>query len=112
MAEAVRARESLHPTALGNGVALLHPRRPQASILAQPFLALGRTFKGIPFGDERGLLTDIFFLICSTDDRCHLQVLARLSRIVGDHTFLDAIRLADDAQSVHDLITQFDEPLK
>ncbi|MFN9850666.1 MAG: helix-turn-helix domain-containing protein, partial [Planctomycetota bacterium] len=29
MAEAVQARESLHPTALENGVALLHPRRPQ-----------------------------------------------------------------------------------
>jgi PTS system nitrogen regulatory IIA component len=28
MEDAVRARESLHPTALDNGVALLHPRRP------------------------------------------------------------------------------------
>lgn len=40
MADAIRAREDLHPTALENGVALLHPRRPQAEILAEPFLAL------------------------------------------------------------------------
>jgi futalosine hydrolase len=38
MAEAVAAREDLHPTALENGVALLHPRRPQTSILAEPLV--------------------------------------------------------------------------
>lgn len=48
MAEAVRAREELHSTALDIGVALLHPRRPQASILAEPILALGITAGGIP----------------------------------------------------------------
>ncbi len=34
MAEAVRSREQMQPTALENGVALLHPRRPMAKILA------------------------------------------------------------------------------
>ena len=84
MAEAVAAREHLHSTALDNGVALLHPRRPQPNILAQPFLAFGRTHRGIPFGDARGRLTDVFFLILSTDDRGHLRTLARLSRLIGD----------------------------
>ena len=41
MAEAVKTREDMYPTALENGVALLHPRRPMAKILGQPFLALG-----------------------------------------------------------------------
>ena len=59
MAHALREREELHPTALDNGVALLHPRRPLASILAEAFLALGRTCQGIPFGGERGGLTDV-----------------------------------------------------
>ena len=62
MTEAVRVREELHPTALDNGVALLHPRRPLASILAEPLLALGRTTQGIPFGGRGGALTDVFFL--------------------------------------------------
>ena len=50
VAEAVRERENLHPTALDIGVALLHPRRPLPNILAEPFLALGRTYQGVPFG--------------------------------------------------------------
>jgi PTS system nitrogen regulatory IIA component len=104
MIEAVRSREEMHPTALEIGVALLHPRRPLPAILAQPFLALGRTERGIPFGGSRGVLTDTFFLICSTDDRGHLQVLARLSRLIASADFLDQLRAAPDAGAVHELI--------
>jgi nitrogen PTS system EIIA component len=104
MAEAVRERESLHPTALDNGVALLHPRRPLPQILAEPFLALGRTQQGIPFGSESGQLTDVFFLICSIDDSQHLRTLARLSRLISAESFLPGLRGAADASEVLDLI--------
>jgi PTS system nitrogen regulatory IIA component len=113
MAEAVQARESLHPTALDNGVALLHPRRPLAHTLAQPFLALGRTQSGIPFGSETGQLTDIFFLICSVDDSQHLRTLARLSRLIASPGFLEAIRAAHSPAevltAVHDFEHRLDE---
>jgi PTS system nitrogen regulatory IIA component len=95
MAEAVRVRENLHPTALENGVALLHPRRPLSQILAQPIIALGRTYQGLPFGAEGGQLTDLFFLICSVDDAGHLRTLARLSRLIGSAGFLEALRFSE-----------------
>jgi nitrogen PTS system EIIA component len=111
MAEAVRARETLHPTALENGVALLHPRRPMPAALAQAVLALGRTSRGIPFGGGRGALTDIFFLICSTSDREHLRILARLSRLVADSSLIDEIRTADNAGQVHEAIAAYEAKL-
>jgi nitrogen PTS system EIIA component len=111
MAEAVQARESLHPTALDNGVALLHPRRPLAHTLAQPFLALGRTASGIPFGSESGQLTDVFFLICSVDDSQHLRTLARLSRLIAAPSFLDAIRGAGSPAEVLTAVHQFENRL-
>jgi PTS system nitrogen regulatory IIA component len=104
MAEAVRSRESLHPTAIDNGVALMHPRRPLASIVAEPFIALGIATSGIPFGAERGGLTDIFFLILATTDREHLRILARLSRLTNDVSFVSALRGANDSREAHDLI--------
>jgi PTS system nitrogen regulatory IIA component len=104
MAEAVRAREDLMPTALEGGVALLHPRRPLASILAQPLVALGRTDSGIPFGGPRGALTDVFFLILSTDDRGHLRTLARLSRLLTIPGFLEELRQVPDAQAARQLV--------
>jgi PTS system nitrogen regulatory IIA component len=110
MADAVRAREDIHPTALENGVALLHPRRPMPQILAQPFLALGCTTCGIPFGSDVPL-SDVFFLICSTDDRVHLRVLARLSRLLSTAGFLNALRQAPDAQSARQLIEEIEQKL-
>ncbi len=111
MAEAVRSREEMHPTALENGVALMHPRRPMPKILAQPFLALGCTTCGIPFGGATPL-TDIFFLICSTDDRGHLHTLARLSRLLTVPGFLNGLHQAQDAKTAHQLIVDAEATLK
>jgi PTS system nitrogen regulatory IIA component len=105
MAEAVRAREEMHSTALDNGVALLHPRRPMPGILEEAVLALGITPGGIPFGSS-GSLTDIFFLICSTSDHEHLRILARLSRVINDPDLLWAMRAAQDAAKLHRLIAE------
>ena len=102
MADALRAREELMSTAMDNGVAILHPRRPQDSILAEPFVALGITSQGIPFGGGR-ILTDVFFCVASTSDRGHLSTLARISRLLQREGFLHELRAATDA-NVADVI--------
>jgi nitrogen PTS system EIIA component len=112
MAAAVRTREDMHPTALDNGVALLHPRRPLPSILDRAFLAFGRTESGIPFGSSRGTLTDLFFLICSTDDRGHLHTLARLSRLLSLTDFIDELRAAADPTAVRELFARAEGELR
>lgn len=106
MLEAVRARESLCSTALDIGVALLHPRRPMPSILERPFLALGITTTGVPFGGNRSGLTDVFFLICSVDDRQHLRTLARLSRLLAQEGFLSGLREACDPETARQWIAE------
>lgn len=111
MADAVRVREEMHSTALDNGVALLHPRRPMPTILAEAVLALGITPGGIPFGSG-GSLTDIFFLICSTSDHEHLRILARLSRVINDQDFLAALRAADGATVLHRLIGEREDAIR
>ncbi|MEX0676260.1 MAG: PTS sugar transporter subunit IIA [Pirellulales bacterium] len=111
MAEAVRAREDMLPTALENGLALLHPRRPMASILGQAFVAFGRTEGGIPFGAAHGVLTDLFFLILSVNDRGHLRVLARLSRLVSDPALVEALRAAPDARAAQRVLVDRDRAL-
>lgn len=110
MSDAVSAREAMHPTALDIGVALLHPRRPQSSILGEAVLALGITSQGMPFGGVKGL-TDVFFLICATSDHEHLRILARLSRMITDADWLDELREASDPQQAHELIASRDAEL-
>jgi len=111
MADAVRAREAMHSTALDNGVALLHPRRPLSNILGEAVLALGIAPRGIPFGND-GRLTDVFFLICSTSDHEHLRILARLSRVINDVFFLSDLRAAPDAVAARELIVSRDAAIR
>lgn len=102
--EAIRQREELGSTALPSGVAIPHPRRPMPSILGESVIAYGRTAAGIPFGDPRGGLSDIFFLVCCRDDRTHLRVLARLSRLLLRPGFIDQLRETDSAAGTWQLI--------
>ncbi|MCP4192915.1 MAG: PTS transporter subunit EIIA [Planctomycetaceae bacterium] len=105
MEEAVRAREQLQTTAMESGIALLHPRRPLSNILSEPVLAIGVSHQGIPFGGSRRL-TDLFFLICSTDDRGHLRTLARLSRLISNEDLVTNLRNAIDPTEIHQRISQ------
>jgi len=93
--EAVRQREELGSTALPTGVAIPHPHRPLPTVLGEAVIAFARTASGIPFGAERGGLTDLFFLVACRDDRTHLRVLARLSRLLLRPGFVDELRAAE-----------------
>jgi PTS system nitrogen regulatory IIA component len=111
LAGAVRNREELHPTALENGVALLHPRRSQASFYGESFVALAITPSGLPCGGPRGSVTDIFFLIASSDDAFHLRLLARLSRIVNQPDVLNELRNAKDSSEACQILYTADDEL-
>ena len=108
MTEAVLAREELHSTALDNGVALLHPRRPQVSILGSPMIALGVSSQPLPFGNQSGHLTDIFFLICSIDDRQHLQTLAKLSKLLTGTELIQDLRHATSSMEAFEAIQKYE----
>ena len=110
MAEAIRSRESLQSTAMDNGVALLHPRRPMPNILGDAVLSVGISPQGILFGGSR-ILTDVFFLLCSTDDRSHLRILARISRLISIEGFLNSLRDASDPTAVYELICESEADL-
>ncbi|MBQ9371853.1 MAG: PTS sugar transporter subunit IIA [Thermoguttaceae bacterium] len=92
MTDALREREEMSSTAFEEGFAILHPRRPQPDILPENFLAIGISPSGIPFGAERGRLTDVFFLLCCQSDASYLRALGRLTRILKQSEFLDQLR--------------------
>jgi PTS system nitrogen regulatory IIA component len=96
---------------MDNGAALLHPRRPLPGILEEGFIALGITHQGIPFGGSREL-TDVFWLICSVDDRSHLQALARISRMMANEDFLPTLRECLDPTEVYACVERFESELE
>jgi PTS system nitrogen regulatory IIA component len=109
--DAIRQREDLGTTALECGVAFPHPRRPRAGTLGDSVLAYARTPAGIPFGAPRGGLTDIFFLVCCQDEKTHLRVLARLSRLLLRPDFVAALREAECVDSTFQVIEDAERAL-
>lgn len=95
LAETLGEREASGSTALQDGVAIPHPATP---IFAQgPVLAAARTMQGIPFGERGGGMTDLFFLICCTDQKEHLIYLGRLCRLLIDRDLQTKLREAETA---------------
>src|SRR6185437_3804642 len=109
--DAVRQREEMASTALPSGVAIPHPRRPLPAALGESVLAYARTASGIPYGAPHGILTDMFFLVCCRDDRTHLRVLARLTRLFLRPGFLDELRAAETPQESWEKIASAEQQL-
>ncbi len=100
--KAVAEREQMHSTALTRDAALPHPREHTPYDIAASFIVAGRSPCGLPFGAPDGSLTRLFFLICCKDDRTHLHVLARLSRMLRQSDTITALLEAADAQEFRD----------
>lgn len=109
MADALREREEMAATALDCGVAILHPRRPQAQIIAEDFLALATTRRGVPFGGGFDNLTDVFFLLCCQTDAAYLRALGRLARVLKEPGFLDALRECAEPFAAQKLLAEYEK---
>jgi PTS system nitrogen regulatory IIA component len=102
--EAVENREASRSTAWPEGFATPHPHRRLPQVQSESVIAFARSPGGISFGAERGVLTDLFFLICCTDDAEHLRVLSRLSRMLRGTGLVDQLRAAETAAEARQLI--------
>jgi PTS system nitrogen regulatory IIA component len=100
--ESLIEREKLCSTALSGGLALLHPRNHEPYMFEDSFVVVGKTIGQIPFGSPDGSLTDVFFLICSQDDRIHLHVLARLCMMCHQTSLLMELRGIQDPHALYD----------
>jgi PTS system nitrogen regulatory IIA component len=98
--EAIDQREELCSTAIFPGVAVPHPRRPLPWDIAESFVVVGLTPRGIPYGAEDGSLTRLFFLTCCKDDRTHLHVLARLAQVLHEPAAEHELLAAENAEQL------------
>lgn len=76
-------RERLGSTGLGRGVALPHTRYVVDGV-TKPQIIFGRHAEGIDYGSLDGAPVKLFFLLVAPDVSQHLQILARLSRVLRD----------------------------
>lgn len=92
--EQLNLREQATSTALRCGVALTHPLNVSQLYVEQSLLMLFRPPHALPFGEETGRLTALFFLMVFPAANEHLHVLARLNRMLRSEGFIDRLLTA------------------
>ena len=105
-------RERMCSTALADGVAIPHPREPLAGIIKKPRLVMGLSWRGIDFESFDGKLTHVVVLLCTPKLDLHLQLLARLSRLLRNLEMRVALCNAKDEKGVIEAFASFEEVLK
>jgi nitrogen PTS system EIIA component len=84
LVRALREREDLHSTGIGDGIALPHARNALVGLVDRPVIVFGRHATGIPFGAIDAQPAQLFFLLIAPTVTQHLSVLARLGRLLRD----------------------------
>lgn len=94
------AREKLCSTAVGNGIAVPHPRDPIANLRRPACITYGFSKNGIDFKAPDGKPVNMFFLICSQNIDLHLHLMGALANILRSDTFVKACMNAKEPEDV------------
>lgn len=102
--EALKEREKLCSTGVGDGVAFPHCRNALVGLVKTPVVVFGRHKEGVPYGAIDSAPAQLFFLVIAPSVSTHLQILARLGRMVRDNRFRQSLLNANSPQDILDLI--------
>jgi mannitol/fructose-specific phosphotransferase system IIA component (Ntr-type) len=101
---ALREREQLHSTGIGDGIALPHARNALVGLVDHPIMVFGRHEQGIPYDAIDQAPARLFFLVLAPTVTQHLAILARLSRLLRDPRLRRNLLAADQPEKVISLI--------
>lgn len=97
-------RERLMSTSIGYGVALPHPRVPLVSDAGRERIYVCYLDRGVNFDAMDGLPVHVLFIILSSGSENHLGILSRLSYLLQQETFREALRTKPDTDELSKLI--------
>lgn len=105
--KALLQRENLGSTGIGQGVAIPHAK---SDVVRGVVAAFGRSPQGIEFDAVDGKRAYLFFLLVAPTDSTgpHLKALARLSRLLRDSSFREALRKAGTDEELLRVIKEED----
>jgi len=103
--EVVVAREELVSTAVGKGVALLHPRHMHPTKIKRPCILFGRSVEGVDFDAIDNEPVNLFFMLLLHNDKQHLFSLSYLSRFMLKPANIARLAKAKDGEEVVDILT-------
>ncbi|MDD5723622.1 MAG: PTS sugar transporter subunit IIA [Syntrophales bacterium] len=105
--EVLMEREKLGSTGIGDGIAIPHGK---LAGLERLVVSFGRSNVGVDFDSLDGGPVHIFFLLMAPENSAghHLKALAKISRMLKDVSFREALIKAGSSEEIYDLIVEKD----
>jgi len=107
--QAVLEREELMPTAMGNGIALPHPRNPLIENAEEQFAALAFLENEIDWGALDGKPVHSIILLVSASAKMHLATLQRITFFCRDENFCALLKRRAPAEEIFSLIEKTEQ---
>ena len=106
--DVIMEREALGSTGIGMGIGIPHGKSSNIQSLVASF---GISPKGVDFDSLDGEPAYIFFLLLAPQDTAgpHLKALARISRLLKERYFRDALKKSVDLKEVLKIIKEEDQ---
>jgi phosphocarrier protein FPr len=101
---AMRDREAIISTYLGNGIALPHGTSEAQAAILRTGLAVVQYPAGVPWGEEPAKL--VIGLAATSDE--HIGILSRLAGILGDAELCERLAQSADPGEIHRVLTSSD----
>jgi len=103
------AREKLASTAVGDGIAIPHPRNPGLLHVTRPTVTLCFLEKPVDFKALDGRSVDILFTLISPTLRLHLHLLSRLGFLLKDAGFRDVLKRQESREAIFSALTRAED---
>lgn len=108
--DAVWQRESQRTTGIGHGIGIPHGK---TDCLDELHMAIGLPAAPIEFGAIDNKPVDLIILLASPADQtsAHIQALAKISRILTDDVFREAVKKAESSEQLYEMLIQHEAEL-
>lgn len=107
---AINERESKMTTGIMHGIAVPHGKTDAVKDIVG---CIGISRKGIDYDSLDKAPVHIVIMLLSAPDKCeiHLQILKRLSLLLGDPSFCESLLVQQTAQGVYDVLCHYEDEL-
>ncbi len=102
-------REQLLSTAIGQGVAIPHPRFPDKLTFKEPHIIIARSKVGVDYDAPDNKKVHLFFLPCGQSQFVHLRLVAKISKLLHIPNVIKRFMKVECAQDIIQILIAFEQ---
>lgn len=106
--EELKSRERMLSTAVGNGIALPHPRKPNPALFKKPNILMARSEEGVDFSAPDNKKVHLFFMTCAPNMMVHLRLMARIAKLLQVEGVIDQLMRVSRSDEMIQLLLEME----